>query len=123
MKAKWLDVRLVPFPVYLTVCTTEREYLRVAKRLGCDEPGDWISKGADATCNTFRTSNGRPACVVCIRPRGKRTRAAFAALIVHEAAHVWQHVRSELCERNPSAEFDAYSLQSICQELFEAVGL
>ncbi len=121
--SKWLDVRLTYCPVYLTVCTTEAQYKRVTKRLGCAEPGAWISPGADATCNTFTMSSGKPACVVCIRPRGKRTRAAWAALLVHEAAHVWQRIRQELREPHPSAEFEAYSLQGITQELFEAVGL
>ena len=119
----WRDVRLVYCPVYLAVCTSEAEFLKAAKRLGCREPGDWITPGADATCNTFTTNRGKPACIVCIRPRGKRSRAAWAALLVHEAAHVWQKIRQQLGESAPSAEFEAYSLQAITQEVFEAVGL
>ncbi len=123
MKQQWLDVRLVYWPVYLTVCTTEDQFRKAAKRLGCREPGNWIEPGADAACNTFTCSNGKPACIVCVRPRGKRSRAVWAALLVHEAAHVWQKIRSELGESRPSAEFEAYSLQAITKELFEAVGL
>lgn len=122
-KQQWRDVRLVYCPVYLAICTSEAEYVKAAKRLGCAEPGSWINPGADATCNTFSTSIGKPACIVCIRPRGKRTRAEWAALIVHEATHVWQKIRQELGESRPSSEFEAYSLQAITQELFEAVGL
>ncbi len=61
--------------------------------------------------------------IVCVRPRGKRSRAQYAALIAHEAVHIWQRIRLELGEDSPSSEFEAYSVQSICQRLFEAVGL
>lgn len=122
MKTKWLEPH-VTFPVYLTVCTSDKQYRAVAKQLGCAEPGAWISEGANATLNTFTRPGKSPACVVCVHPRGKRTRPVYAALLVHEAAHVWQKMRREIGERNASDEFEAYALQSITQEIFEAVGL
>lgn len=122
MKTKWLGPS-VTFPGYLTVCTSEKQFLAAAKRLGCKEPGNWITPGADATLTTFSRSDSQPAYVVSIRPRGKRSRAAWAAMLVHESAHVWQRIRRLIGEHNPSDEFEAYALQSITQEIFQAVGL
>lgn len=121
--AKWVDKALVHSAAYIGVCTSEAQYRYECKRMGV--PGeDWIPKGADGCCRVLEhPKSGATAIIVCVRPRGKRTRAAFAAIIVHEAVHAWQHIREDIGETNPSSEFEAYSVQSICQRLFEAVGL
>lgn len=121
-EVQWVSRTLLYSPVYIGICTTEAQYRHTCKRYGIN--GDnWILPGAEATMNTFVTAKGATTCVVCIRPRGKLTRAAYAALIVHEAVHIWQCIRREIAERDPSAEFEAYSVQNLCQDLFEAVGL
>ncbi|WP_312057039.1 hypothetical protein [Acinetobacter courvalinii] len=40
-------------------------------------------------------------------------------LLLHEAVHVWQRVKTLMGEREPSSEFEAYSIQAIAQDLFE----
>jgi hypothetical protein len=35
------------------------------------------------------------------------------ALLVHESVHVWQEIRKRMGEKEPSCEFEAYSVQSI----------
>lgn len=40
-------------------------------------------------------------------------------LLLHEAVHVWQRVKKLMGEREPSTEFEAYSIQTIAQDLFE----
>lgn len=40
-------------------------------------------------------------------------------LLLHEAVHLWQQVRVLMGEREPSSEFEAYSIQAIAQNLFE----
>ncbi|KQD09668.1 hypothetical protein APD05_08510 [Acinetobacter nosocomialis] len=40
-------------------------------------------------------------------------------LLLHEAVHVWQKVKKLMGEKEPSPEFEAYSIQSIAQDLFE----
>ncbi|MEI1687074.1 hypothetical protein V8P55_02170 [Acinetobacter baumannii] len=40
-------------------------------------------------------------------------------LLLHEAVHVWQIVKRRMGEREPSVEFEAYSIQAIAQDLFE----
>lgn len=43
-----------------------------------------------------------------------------AALLVHEAMHVWQAFCEHVGEKSPSDEFEAYSIQSIFHELMTA---
>ncbi|MDC4442181.1 hypothetical protein OHV35_01985 [Acinetobacter baumannii] len=40
-------------------------------------------------------------------------------LLLHEAVHIWQIVKRRMGEREPSVEFEAYSIQAIAQDLFE----
>ncbi|ENX06514.1 hypothetical protein [Acinetobacter courvalinii] len=40
-------------------------------------------------------------------------------LLLHEAVHIWQRVKKLMGEREPSTEFEAYSIQAIAQDLFE----
>lgn len=40
------------------------------------------------------------------------------AMLLHEAVHVWQHIRERMGEDTPSSEFEAYSIQRIAQDLF-----
>jgi hypothetical protein len=118
---KWVSKTLVRSPAYIGICTSERAFHAACRKFGI-KPYEWIADDADATMHTW-SKQGSTVCVVAVPPRGKRSRATYAALIVHEATHVWQHIRGVLGETKPSSEFEAYSLQNICQELFEAVGL
>jgi hypothetical protein len=48
------------------------------------------------------------------------TRAVIAGLLCHEAVHVRQTVRRKMEEQHPSIEFEAYSVQAIFQQLYQA---
>lgn len=41
-------------------------------------------------------------------------------LLCHEAVHVWQEICERIGEEKPSQEFQAYSIQTILQELMRA---
>jgi hypothetical protein len=41
-------------------------------------------------------------------------------MLVHEAVHVWQFHCENIGEREPSIEFEAYSIQAVSQFLMEA---
>lgn len=38
-------------------------------------------------------------------------------LLAHECMHVWQYVKEQMHEKEPSEEFEAYSFQGIFQDL------
>ncbi|RPD86279.1 hypothetical protein EGK75_09155 [Neisseria weixii] len=50
--------------------------------------------------------------------RHKDNTARIYALIVHEAMHIYQDILNEMVEHRPSVEFEAYSVQQICLDLF-----
>lgn len=117
---KWLNRDLVVGP-YLALCTTEADYQRVLRH--CKIPRDdwdkWVHDGADATTHEFTNSNGGHICAVCIRPSEKQG-PQIAGMLVHEAVHVWQYHCRSIGEREPSWEFEAYSIQAIAQRLMYA---
>jgi hypothetical protein len=118
LKIKWLDRRTVIAP-HLTLCLSEKEYLAVCKHLKVENPTPWVASGARATNHTFE-SDGRLTCVVCMSELAQESEGVeVAALIVHEATHIKQELMQSIGETHPSPEFEAYTMQSICQTLFE----
>lgn len=51
--------------------------------------------------------------VVLLDKKANVTDSEKVALLVHESVHVWQEIRKRMGEREPSSEFEAYSVQSI----------
>lgn len=85
--------------------------------LSSDEVPDWVSPNASATMHTLPNHEGTMACVVCIRDWKGKDPCAVAALLVHEAVHVWQAYCRDIGERDPGSEQEAYGIQYIAQEL------
>lgn len=117
---KWLNRDLIVGP-YLGLATTEAEFHSALKhcKVPVEQWGSWISDGADATCHTMTNPLGEMVAVVCIRVKGQ-TGVQVAAMLVHEAVHVWQRWRGSIGEQEPSCEFEAYSIQAISQRLMQA---
>ncbi|HID0922158.1 TPA: hypothetical protein ACXEMB_003562 [Acinetobacter baumannii] len=57
--------------------------------------------------------------VVQLGDTSERKLIEIYGLLLHEAVHVWQKVRKLMGEKEPSSEFEAYSIQAIAQDLFE----
>ncbi len=117
---KWLDRAIVVSPVYYGLCLSKRDFRKELRRLGIKERVSWLSPGAGATTHMLDSDDGRACAIVCLGDHKGRSLAAVHALLVHEAVHVWQKIRETINERDPSSEFEAYSLQSIALELFAA---
>lgn len=101
--------------VHIGFCPNAKAWRKLMKSLERDEP----YPTTDGRCTTF-WQDGKTICVVTIGHRLDKDRSPFslAGLLVHEGTHVWQHVLADMGEKDPSAEFEAYSLQAICQGLF-----
>lgn len=56
--------------------------------------------------------------VVQIGDTSERTIIEVFGLLLHESIHIWQKIRERMGERNPSSEFEAYSIQALAQDLF-----
>lgn len=56
--------------------------------------------------------------VVQLGDTSERDLIEVYGLLLHESVHVWQRIRKLMGEREPSSEFEAYSIQAIAQDLF-----
>ncbi|MGQ1216569.1 hypothetical protein ACT4Z6_18755 [Acinetobacter baumannii] len=57
--------------------------------------------------------------VVQLGDTSERNQIEVYGLLLHEAVHVWQKIKKLMGEREPSVEFEAYSIQAIAQDLFK----
>lgn len=120
MKSLWLERVLMYNPYYVALCLNEKEFKRACKDIKIakkDTPE--FSKGGDfARVHFFERDDGVLA-IICLNP-GEHSDVEVHGILVHEAVHIWQKVKLHIEESEPSSEFEAYSLQNIAQNLFEA---
>jgi hypothetical protein len=104
------------FPVHYGFCPSEAAWNREMKRLGC--PGEQFPE-TDASATTFANkTTGDVTAIVCLHERhDAKSAVAVMAMLAHEAVHVWQTIRKEMGEREPSIEFEAYAIQDIVLRL------
>lgn len=120
MKNKWIDRVALTHPFYLTLCTTEKQFQRELRRLRVrlDDYPPFVPAEADACVHKLEKGDGKKLAIVAIRHDPKADPVAVAALLTHEAVHLWQWWRDAfLRERNPSIELEAYAIQSFTQKL------
>lgn len=76
---------------------------------------------SNATTHWFEAPAGhKPAAIVCMPERKGIEIEQYYSMLVHEAVHIFQSVCEYIGESGPSAEFEAYSIQAISQELMYA---
>ncbi len=81
-----------------------------------DKADQFLDMRADAQVSTF--SDGAYA-IVQIGDTADKDQIQVYGLLLHEAVHIWQIVKRRMSEREPSVEFEAYSIQAIAQDLFK----
>ena len=118
----WCNRSLIHLHCHFGLCLTQKEFERGLADLNM-KPQDWPSfvkhKHADATTHIFEYSN-KVCILVCMANWHNRDPVQIAGLLVHEAVHIWQNYCDHIGEDKPSIEFEAYSIQTIAQELMEA---
>lgn len=119
MKIDWLPRDLVNGP-YLCLVLSEKAFHKAFDHL--DQPKEdrprWVTNDhSNATAHTLTNPKGELCAVICLRDWGTHTGIEIAGLLVHEAVHLWQRLCDHIGEHSPSAEFEAYSIQSIAQRL------
>lgn len=122
-RAVWCDRRIIVNPYHMAVCLSEAAFHRLLRGMAVprDHWPTWIkSPQAHATVHYLEgLSSGKLVAVVCMRGWEGRNPIEVAGLLVHEAVHIWQAVRDNIGERDPSPEFEAYSVQAIAQDLMQ----
>lgn len=120
MKTNWLNRFIAAPGPHLCLCLSEEEYDRAMKHLRCKHYGPWMTSArANATTHLMVNNDGSEAAVVCLRDHASRDPVSVAALLVHEAVHVWQWWAESHGETKPGAEQEAYAIQYVSQVLME----
>jgi hypothetical protein len=122
-KVAYCDRAIVESPIFYCLVLSEKAYHAECERLGVKRGdwGDWLaSDHAHATANHLKDREGKPICIVCLGSREGRMEVQVYGLLIHEAVHIFQRICSYIGERAPSAEFEAYSIQRIAQELIHS---
>jgi len=118
----WINHTLVESPYYIALCQSSRDFKHEMRRLGVPKAhwSKWVLKGKGGRVHEFK-NKGKLVCIVCVRR--STNRVGVYGLLVHEAVHIWQWIRTELGELQPSSEFEACAVQNIAQNLIEAYGV
>jgi hypothetical protein len=121
MALKWLDSTLITGN-WFALCLTEKAFISEMKKMKVFDSPRWINDSAQATTHLFTSDSGSRCAIVCIDPTQleQRTGVQVASILVHEAVHVWQDFAEFIGERNPSIEFEAYSIQNISEQLMSS---
>lgn len=120
----WLNRRLLDCPYHISLCLSPKEFRFVCRQIGlaCKVRPEYLpNEHADAATHFFALYGGKKhAAVVCLGCIEGKSQAQIAALLVHEAIHIWQDTLALLGEGKPGSELEAYAVQSIVQTLLEA---
>lgn len=80
-----------------------------------NDTNKFLSLGCSAQVDYY--DDGRQCIVQLGDAQGKDLIVVYG-LLLHEAVHIWQRTKQLMGEREPSVEFEAYSIQHIAQDLF-----
>lgn len=118
-KAEWLNRSLITCSIYYALCITEKAFKRELKRMNVPR-NEWpefiATPQSNATTYFFECDNKQSAIVTIGEKEGIEIEQIYA-LLVHEGVHIWQRYLKDIGEREPSEEFEAYSIQAISQSL------
>lgn len=116
---KWLDRQVAPPGPHLCLCLSQAEFDAARAGLEIEEqPCLFVNPGAHATTHHYTNPYGRRACIVCLSDEATiRDPVEVAALLVHEAVHVWQEHCRSINDFNPGHEQEAYAIQYVSETL------
>ncbi|RKE36650.1 hypothetical protein B0G76_2852 [Paraburkholderia sp. BL23I1N1] len=118
---KYIDDALLMRPCNVGLCIDERVYLREMRRFKIKSPSPFVIPGMAATMHWLddTTGVGESVAIVCVdmeRMRGTDG-IQLACMLVHECVHIFQNICKHWGEEAPSAEFEAYAIQRLSQQL------
>lgn len=117
----WLHRALITGP-YLCLVRCEADFQQIIKKAGVTDPIRWLGVNAAATTTDVKNRDNERISVVSLRPdiEASRSPIQIAALLCHEAVHVFQNHCEAIGEEKPSDEFQAYAIEQIALRLMFA---
>lgn len=120
----WLDRSLLTSPYCYALCLSEKDFTREMKRLDVPKnsrPSFLADEHCKATVSFFEeTASSGLCCIVRIGRTEKLHLLQIHAILVHEAVHIWQHVKRHIGEAYPGDETEAYAIQRLAQSLIHS---
>jgi len=120
----YCDRTLTECAYHYALCLTPEEFYAELKRIGLSEPHwpEFLVRDGHATTHHFTHDGQRIALVTLNTELAKtKTGAQIAALLVHEAVHIWQrHAVAIGAFNDHGDEEEAYAIQNIAQCLMTA---
>lgn len=120
----WLDRTLTVCAYYYCLCLNEADFHAKLRQMRL--PGHrwsrFLTPGRHATTHYFE-HDGKMIAIVCMNAdmATEKTGAQIAALLVHEAVHIWQlHAHYIGAGNDHGDEEEAYAIQNIAQNLMES---
>ena len=95
--------------------------LKHCKHLDIEKKLISIGETANATTNFIINDNGQNRMVIYM-PYSDVDLIFKQGLVIHECVHIWQEIKEIMNEKNPSSEFEAYSVQCISQDMLYLLG-
>lgn len=118
MKPQWLNRTLTECAYHYTLILTEEDFFAEMKRIKLPEyRWDVFLGGSHAKTYHFE-HDGKMIAIVALDAELAKTKEPIqvAALLVHEAVHVWQRHASYIGSHNDHGdEEEAYAIQNIAQ--------
>lgn len=108
------------FPTHIGFAPNERAFVGELRRHGFSNeyPGD------DACVTHYDSKAGDLTYILTVGDhmdaRFRSDKVGMSLVLCHEAVHVWQGIRCKMAEEEPSAEFEAYAIQFITEQLCDA---
>lgn len=105
-------------PVNFGFCPSKAAWTKALKKLGAPKDPYPTSEA----CTYDIQSKGKTTVLVTLGAtvEERYSRSEIAGLLCHEAVHVWQTIRTVMGEDDPSIEFEAYSVQAVFVQLYQA---
>lgn len=119
MKA-WLD-RGLSYGPHFVLCLNAKAFQQALADIDLprEEWEPWINEGEYALTHTYNHHTGEIACIVCLAKKPKDV-VDLAAIVAHEATHVWQRFCQHIGESKPGMETEAYAIQYIVWQLMDS---
>ena len=119
MNPHWLDRTLTECAYHYTLVLTEEDFFAELKRIELPEYRWDIFLGNGSPAKTYHFQHdGNNLAVVALDAELAKTKEPIqvAALLVHEAVHIWQRHADAIGSHNDHGdEEEAYAIQSIAQ--------
>lgn len=100
-------------PIRFRVIKDQKGLDKFYKKMQTDDKAE-MPEGGCARSEHWKGPNGDHYGIVVF---GKMPKALIAESAVHEAVHIKQYIMEHIEESKPSAEFEAYLIQSIFNEI------